>query len=87
MELFKNIVSSRTCDNDTFKNGFRGTLDFLIDIGIDKPLAYSFTGQLLFSAGLDFRDITKLLRPFDDDKSIGKIVRGYTSALKNVVVI
>ena len=86
MKLFKEIVSSETCDINTFKNGFRATLDFLMDIGADAPMSYSFTGQLLFSTGLDFRDITKLLIPLDDDKSIEKIVKGYTIALKNDVV-
>ncbi|RIA97814.1 armadillo-type protein [Glomus cerebriforme] len=83
VKLFKEIVSSGTCDTDTFKNGFKATLEFLMDIGADAPMAYSFTGQLLFSAGLDFRDITKLLKPLDDDMAIEKIVKGYASALKN----
>src|ERR1051325_6195684 len=82
MKLFREIVSSGACELDAFKNGFRSTLDFLMDIGADAPMAYSFTGQLLFSTGLDFRDITKLLKQLDDDKAIEKIVRGYASALK-----
>lgn len=86
MKLFKNIASSKICNNNTFKNGFEGTISFLMDIGVDKPLAYSFTGQLLFSAELDFQDITKLLKPLDDDKLIGKIIKGYANALKNDVV-
>ncbi|CAB4416744.1 unnamed protein product [Rhizophagus irregularis] len=85
MNLFKNIASSKICNNNTFKNGFEGTISFLMDIGVDKPLAYSFTGQLLFSAELDFQDITKLLKPLDDDKLIGKIIKGYANALKNNV--
>jgi hypothetical protein len=86
MKLFKEIVSSKTCDTDAFKDGFKATLEFLMDIGADAPMAYSFTGQLLFSAGLDFRDITKLLKPLDDDRSIEKIMKGYANALKNDVV-
>ena len=85
-KLFKEIVSSGTCDVDTFKNGFSSTLEFLMDIGTDAPMSYSFTGQLLFSAGLDFRDISKLLVPLDDDKSVEKIVNGYAISLKNDVV-
>jgi len=84
IKLFKEIVSSGTCDINTFKSGFRATLEFLIDIGADAPMSYSFTGQLLFGAGLDFRDTTNLLIPLEDE-SIEKIVRGYTSALKNDV--
>jgi translation initiation factor 4G len=86
MKLFKNIVSLKICNNDTFKDGFEGTMEFLMDIGVDKPLAYSFTGQLLFSAGLDFQDITKLLKHLDDDKLIGRIIKGYANALRNDVV-
>ncbi|RIA99366.1 hypothetical protein C1645_747519 [Glomus cerebriforme] len=86
IELFKDIVYTETCDTDAFKDGFSRTLDFLMDICIDKPMACSFTGQLLFSAGLDYRDITSLLKPLDDDKLIEKIIRGYANALKNDVV-
>ncbi|GES78510.1 hypothetical protein GLOIN_2v1591923 [Rhizophagus clarus] len=85
MKLFKNIISSKICNKDIFKNGFEGTIDFLMDIGADKPLAYPFTGQLLFSARLDSQDITKLLKPLDDDKLVERIIRGYASALKNDV--
>ena len=59
MKLFREIVSSGACELDAFKNGFRATLDFLMDIGADAPMAYLFTGQLLFSTGLDFWDIIK----------------------------
>jgi hypothetical protein len=85
MKLFKEI-SSGTCDVDTFKNGFEATLEFLIDIGADAPMAYSFTGQLLISARLDSRDTIKLLKPLDDEWVNEKIVKGYMSALKNDLV-
>ncbi len=85
-KLFKQIISSGTCDISTFNNGFTASLDFLMEIGADAPMAYSFTGQLLYSAGLDFRDITTLLKPLQDDRGIEKIVKGYVSALKNDVV-
>ncbi|GBC14747.2 armadillo-type protein [Rhizophagus irregularis DAOM 181602=DAOM 197198] len=85
MKLFKEIVSSSTCDNDAFKDGFKATLEFLMDIGADAPMAYSYTGQLLFSTELSFRDITELLKPLDDDMAIDKIVKGYAKALKNDV--
>jgi len=86
MKLFKEIVSSSTCDNDAFKDGFKATLEFLMDIGANAPMAYSYTGQLLLSTELDFRDITELLKPLDDDMAIDKIVKGYAKALKNDVV-
>ncbi|CAB4488670.1 unnamed protein product [Rhizophagus irregularis] len=85
MKLFKEIVSSRTCDTDIFKAGFTATFEFLEDIGADAPMAYSFTGQLLSSTGLDLRDITKLLKHFDDDNTVVKILKGYANALKNDV--
>ncbi|CAB5362507.1 unnamed protein product [Rhizophagus irregularis] len=85
MKLFKEIVSSSTCDNDAFKDGFKATLEFLMDIGADAPMAYSYTGQLLFSTELSFRDIIELLKPLDDDMAIDKIVKGYAKALKNDV--
>ncbi|CAB4445219.1 unnamed protein product [Rhizophagus irregularis] len=85
MKLFKEIVSSSACDNDAFKDGFKATLEFLMDIGVDAPMAYSYTGQLLFSTELEFRDITELLKPLDDDMAIDKIVKGYAKALKNDV--
>src|SRR5438045_7530988 len=74
MKLFKEIVSYETCDTNSFKDGFKVTLEFLIDISLDAPMAYSFTGQLLFSAGLDFMDIAKFLKPLDDDKGIEIVV-------------
>ncbi|CAB4483243.1 unnamed protein product [Rhizophagus irregularis] len=85
MKLFKEIVSSSTCDNDAFKDGFKATLEFLMEIGADAPMAYSYTGQLLFSTELDFRDIIELLKPLDDYMAIDKIVKGYAKALKNDV--
>ncbi|PKC06580.1 ARM repeat-containing protein [Rhizophagus irregularis] len=85
MKLFKEIVSSRTCDIDIFKAGFTAAFEFLEDIGADAPMAYSFTGQLLSSTGLDLRDITKLLKHFDDDNTVVKILKGYANALKNDV--
>ncbi|CAI2177069.1 4047_t:CDS:10 [Funneliformis geosporum] len=85
INLFKEIISSKTCDNSNFKDGFKGSLVFLMDIGADAPMAYSFTGQLLYSAGLDFRDITTLLKALDNDREIEKIVKGYVSVLKNDV--
>ena len=86
MKLFKEIVSSETCDTNSFKDGFKATLEFLIDFDLDAPEAYSFTGQLLFSAGLDFMDIAKLLKPLDDDKTIEKVGKGYVGALYYDVV-
>ncbi|RGB26845.1 armadillo-type protein [Rhizophagus diaphanus] len=85
MKLFKEIVSSRTCDTDIFKAGFTASFEFLEDIGADAPMAYSFTGQLLSSTGLDLQDITKLLKHFDDDNTVVKILKGYANALKNDV--
>ncbi|CAG8487319.1 580_t:CDS:10 [Funneliformis mosseae] len=83
INLFKEIISSETCDISNFKDGFKGSLEFLMEIGADAPMAYSFIGQLLYSTGLDFRDITTLLGALDSDRDIEKIVKGYVNALKN----
>ncbi|CAG8766343.1 15112_t:CDS:1, partial [Acaulospora morrowiae] len=70
-----------------FMKGFSSTVEFLVDIGVDAPNSYAFTGQLFYSSSIELKEVAELLKPFlevDDDKGIEKVVSGYLDAWKKV---
>ncbi|CAJ0751111.1 15420_t:CDS:2 [Entrophospora sp. SA101] len=84
-KLFKKLVSDHIVKKSDFKEGLIETVNFLVDIGVDAPLAYEYTGQLLCGAKMDFKDIQDLFKPLielNDFKGTEKVMKGYLTTLK-----
>ncbi|CAG8492470.1 22699_t:CDS:2 [Gigaspora margarita] len=73
--LFNKLTIDNILDKSIFIGGFTATIEFLIDIGIDSPKSYTFTGQLFCAARLDSKDVSDLLKPLSkiDDKGLEKV--------------
>ncbi|KAF0547901.1 ARM repeat-containing protein [Gigaspora margarita] len=77
--LFNKLTIDNILDKSIFIGGFTATIEFLIDIGIDSPKSYTFTGQLFCAARLDSKDVSDLLKPLSkiDDKGLEKVMAGF----------
>ena len=51
-ELFSRVANGKTCGPVAFEQGLMGTIEFIDDIAIDVPLAYTFASILLKGSGL-----------------------------------
>ncbi|CAG8450416.1 9278_t:CDS:2 [Diversispora eburnea] len=86
IEMFDRVMNEGVLTKKEFIDGLAVTIEFLIDIGADAPKSYTFTGQLLFTARFDLKEVTEILKPLlDDVKGTEKVVAGYIEEWKREI--
>ncbi|RHZ70427.1 hypothetical protein Glove_271g17 [Diversispora epigaea] len=86
IEMFDRIINEGVLSKKEFIDGLAVTIEFLIGIGVDAPKSYTFTGQLLFTAQFDLKEVMEILKPLlDDVKGTEKVVAGYIEEWKREI--
>ncbi|RHZ70439.1 hypothetical protein Glove_271g40 [Diversispora epigaea] len=86
IEMFDRIINEGVLSKKEFIDGLAVTIEFLIGIGVDAPKSYTYTGQLLFTAQFDLKEVMEILKPLlDDVKGTEKVMAGYIEEWKREI--
>ncbi|RHZ70452.1 hypothetical protein Glove_271g30 [Diversispora epigaea] len=86
IEVFDRVINEGVLSKKEFIDGLAVTIEFLIDIGVDAPKSYTFTGQLLFTSRFDLKEVMEILNPLlDDVKGTEKVMAGYIEEWKREI--